>query len=82
VDPYISVEHPWTNIRKSEAKDVKLSEQENFALRPLTGEGDATAAYLLGSAIWKGHVQLEDDVQGVFIVVSEEYREKRTDREL
>ncbi|KAF3000079.1 hypothetical protein E8E13_002135 [Curvularia kusanoi] len=64
------------NILESEVKDVELSEQDNSALRILADEGDTTAAYLLGSAIWKGYADPDDEVQGGLIVVSEERRKK------
>ncbi|KAF5720071.1 serine threonine kinase [Fusarium mundagurra] len=56
--------------------DEKLSEPDNSTLRTLADQGDATAAYLLGSAIWKGRADLDEEVQGGLIVVPGKHREQ------
>lgn len=61
-----------------ESGEGELSEQDDNALRMLAQQGDATAAYLLGSAVWKGFAHSNGEAQGGLIVVSEKHREKGT----
>ncbi|KAF1962378.1 kinase-like protein [Byssothecium circinans] len=65
-----------SKVLESKDTDSQLSKEDSSALRTLACEGDATAAYLLGSAIWKGQADPDDEVEGGLIVVSEQYRRK------
>lgn len=63
-------------IIKSKDMDEKISAEDYSVLCTLADAGDMIAAYLRGSAMWRGHIDLDDEVPGGFVAVSKELREK------
>jgi len=50
----------------------RLSDEETGDLRALAEQGDPTAAFLFGAAIWYDFVQVQEDIDDILLVDGEE----------